>query len=131
MKFIKGSIAATLGLLLAVMLVQWAIQLLNGANFKSTGELTGNVMLAGFVADAVRGCLLAYLYPQMKNAGSSYRHAIRFGLVTSLLVATLWVIYQYGVRTSLSTAWLMEESIIILSQGVFSGIGLGWAYRMK
>jgi hypothetical protein len=62
-RFIKGSIAATAGLLLAVMLAQWALQLTTGNELNTSGDFTANALLWGLVADALRGCLLAYLYP--------------------------------------------------------------------
>jgi hypothetical protein len=126
--FIKRSIAATLALLLAVMLVQWTLQLAGHIPLKATGELSGNMALWGFIADLTRGCMLAYLYPQLKNTGS-LRHAIKFGMATSLLAASLWVIYQYGVRASLGVQWLAEESAITLLQGLLSGVALWWANR--
>lgn len=129
--FIKATIAATAGLLLAVMLVQWVVQLTTGEVVTPNGFLGEQAILWGFIADGIRGVLLAYLYPQMKNAGSSYLHAIKFGIVASLLVATLWVVFQWGTSTALSTSWLVQESIIILLQGILSGMGLGWAYKSK
>jgi hypothetical protein len=128
-KFLMGAVLSTLGLLVAVMLVQWTLQLVTGKTVTAAASFSRRALVAGLIADSIRGAILSYAYPRTINAGISYSHAIWFGTLASLLVATLWVVYQFGVRPALGISFLIEETTIILFQGLFSGLALGWVYK--
>lgn len=130
-KFLLGSLLATIALVLAVMLVQWARQLFFGHTMTAVGNFSQKAILAGLLADGLRGIILSYAYPKIINYGTSYLHAIWYGMLASLLAATLGVIYQYGIDPALGIGFLFEEMFIILLQGILSGIAIGYVYCRK
>lgn len=128
-KFLLSAVLTTIALVMTVMLVQWMLQLFSDNTLTATATLSQRAIISGLIADTLRGIILSYAYPKTVNAGTSYGHAIGFGILASLLAASLWVIYQFGIRPVLGIDFLIEEMTITLLQGIFSGIVLGWVYK--
>lgn len=128
-KLILGSILVTAGLLLGVMLYQWTMELISGNTFSASGQYSGRALISGAVADIIRAVIVTYLYQRNEQAGVSLTHAVWFGLLTSFLVATLYVFYQYGAVPGLGAEFLISKTVIIILQGVLSGIALWTVFR--
>ena len=127
-RHITGFVFVTAALLLAVVLFQWTKGFLTGHAITMDAGFNRRQMIAGLVADSFRALLLVITYRRYAAKASSYPEAIWFGILTSLMAGTLWVIYQYGVKPTLGAAFLVEETIILLTQGIFSGLVLRKVY---
>lgn len=89
-------------------------------------------MLFGFLSEALRALLLCYLFPQQRTAGRSYSEAIKFGLVISALIGTMWLVVGYGSFVLKDPgALVVYDGIILVLQGILSGVGLQWLYSRR
>lgn len=130
-KIFLSSILVTIALLLGVMLFQWTMLLLTKRHFALSGSLSKQTMAAGAVADTLRAIIITYLYQNTRNAGTSLFHALGFGMATSLLVATLYVFYQYGARPGYGLEFLLSETAVTVIQGILSGIALWIVFKKR
>jgi hypothetical protein len=89
-------------------------------------------VLVGILNEGLRAGLLCYLFPHIKGAGSSYLHAIKFNLIIVGLIGSLWIIAGYGMFVLKNPGlFLVEDTIILLLQGVTSGICLQVLYKKQ
>ena len=126
-----ATIATTFGLLIgasSLNFIRKAISFI--AETPAPEGFSKNTVLFGIIAETIRGFLMVWLYMRHKDAGSNLKNAIVFGIMTSLLVGSLWVILGYSMY-GLSNRFLFFETITILLQGIFSGIGLWIIFRKK
>lgn len=87
-------------------------------------------MLIGLVSESLRALLTCYLYPQLKNFGISLLHAIKFGLIISGLIGSLWLIVGYGsFELKNPDAFFWSDTLILFLQGISSGMGLFFVYK--
>jgi hypothetical protein len=96
-------------------------------------KMFGNAqMIYGIAGEVVRALMLLVLYSMTKNPGSSLKQAIKFGILTTGLVWTLWVVYGTGVfDLNNRISFFIEETIVFIVQGLLSGIGLYLIFRNK
>ncbi|HKQ74035.1 MAG TPA: hypothetical protein VJ810_10070 [Blastocatellia bacterium] len=95
-----------------------------------SGSYQKNEVIFGVIGEGIRGLILLYLYPQMKGAGSALRHAIWFGLMTSALIGSIWLLV--GVSSfplANPVKFLVNDTLILFAQGLLSGGGLYIIYR--
>ena len=127
-KLILGGLLTSLALLVTIPIAQTILSIFAE---KASGSNNANVLWFGIIAETLRGFITTYLYQETKGAGKNLKHAIQFGLLTSLLVASLWVILgAKAYHAQEVTAFILKESFIMLVQGLFSGIAL-WAIYQK
>src|ERR1044071_2767803 len=126
-KHLLAFIVTLVALLAAVVVVHWSLQLMTGAVTADAG-ISERMMIAGFVADSIRAVILVLLYTQFANAYNLSK-ALWFGLLTSLLAGCLSVFYRYGADITIGLPFLLEETIILLLQGVLSGLALYFVYK--
>jgi heme/copper-type cytochrome/quinol oxidase subunit 4 len=89
-------------------------------------------MLFAIIGETLRALLLIYLYPQLKNTGNSFFHALWFGLITTSLVGSVWLFIGYGsFNLTNPNSFLINDTIILLLQGIISGIVLYGVYKNK
>ena len=127
-KLVYSFILTTAALLFAVVLFQWCKQFFQGETVTINADYSNQIMIAGLVADVFRGLLLAILYPKIISYNTSYKTAISFGIITSLIAGTLSVLYPFMSGDTNGLYFLFEETAILLLQGLFSGIALGFVY---
>jgi glucan phosphoethanolaminetransferase (alkaline phosphatase superfamily) len=127
-KLVYSFILTTAALLFAVVLFQWCKQFFQGVTVTINADYSYKTMIAGLVADAFRGLLLAILYSKTTSYNTSYKTAISFGIITSLIAGTLSILYPFMVGNTNGLPFLLEETTILLLQGLFSGIALGLVY---
>jgi hypothetical protein len=95
-----------------------------------TGSYQKNEMIFGATGEALRGLILCYLYPQMKGAGSTLRHAIWFDLLTSALIGSIWVLVGVSAFPLANPVkFLLDDTLILFMQGPLAGYGLYIIYR--
>ncbi len=126
-----ATVTTTIGLLVGAAFLNFFRQIISAFSDIPAPEGFGkNIILSGILAESVRGLVIVWLYVRHKGAGSSLKNAIVFGVMASLLAGSLWVILGYTTY-GLSERFLFYETITILLQGVFSGIGLWIVFRKK
>ena len=133
-KFILGWVFISVLLLLSVVLIDlfssWIKQPGNTASVKELYSIKD--MLLGILSESLRALLLCYLFPQLKQAGQSFKEAIKFGLVISALIGTMWLVIGYGSFTLKHPgAFVLYDGIILTIQGVLSGAGLHVLYKRR
>ncbi|HWY10139.1 MAG TPA: hypothetical protein VN026_02380 [Bacteroidia bacterium] len=132
-KFVLGWAFISFLLLLPVILTDFIVLTIRHFVF-NTSSLSNlysvKDMLLGTVSESLRALLLCCLFPQIKKAGISFLHAIRFGLIISALIGTMWLIIGYGSFILKNpNAFFISDTIILALQGILSGIGLQILYK--
>ncbi|MES2656732.1 MAG: hypothetical protein V4620_14145 [Bacteroidota bacterium] len=135
-KFILGAGFITLLLLVSVILVDSFFLLLkhqtNTASATAFSSFSCQQMLLGFISDSLRAVLLCYLFPQLKQAGTSMAAAIKFGLTISALMSTLWLLFGYfDLKLTDPDFFLLYDGLIFTIQGMLSGLGLHMLSKRK
>ena len=126
-KFILGWGFITFLLLSSVVFVDSFFLLIKVSNNSSaTSNLYSfNIILLGFISDSIRALFLCYLFPQFKYAGTSILQSIKFGLIISGIMSTLWLLIGYfDLKLEDPNYFLIYDGIIFIIQGVTSGVGL-------
>jgi hypothetical protein len=86
--------------------------------------------LLGIVGESLRALILCYLFPMFKNSGKSYLSGIHFGLLTSALIASIWLIIGYGsFELKNPGSFVLFDGVILLLQGLSGGAILHWCYK--
>jgi hypothetical protein len=131
-RFIASSATLTFVLLVCVVFVNYFTGLFKDGSDVSSSSYTSKEIIIGISNEGIRALLLVYLFPNIKGAGSSYLHAIKFNLVIVGLIGSLWLICVYGMfELKQPNLFLIEDSVILLLQGITSGILLQWLYSKK
>ena len=126
-----ATITTTIGLLIGAVFLKTCRRIFSFiADLPAPEGFGKNIVFYGILAESIRGFITVWLYVRYKGAGSSLKNAIVFGVMASLLVGSLWVVLGYAAR-DLPERFLFFETITILMQGIFSGIGLWIVFRKK
>jgi hypothetical protein len=135
LKFIFGWGIITFLLLSSVVLVDLAVMLIKylTSNMSATSTMYSvKDMFLGIASESLRALFLCYLFPKIKDAGTSFTHAIKFGIIISGLIATMWLIIGYGSFVLKNpNAFVFYDGIILLLQGILSGVGLQLFYKKQ
>ena len=127
---VSTSILITLGLLLVVVLYAMVKNEFVDGNSQISGGYTVEQIILGVLAESIRGILTTWLYTHHKTNKPSIYHAIKFGVICSALIGSLWLILGsqlIGAEERLT--FIIDDGIILLFQGIVSGLVLGWAYN--
>jgi hypothetical protein len=127
-KFIIGWMFISFLLLFSVVIVdktKWLMQCLVKGDCSAFAVYSLKDQILGVLSEGLRALLLCYLFPQIKDAGRSYLSAIKYGLIISALIATMWLIIGYGSFVLKDPdSFFMYDAIILMIQGILSGAGL-------
>jgi hypothetical protein len=132
-KFLFGWVLVSFLLLASVVAGNFLFSFFKSANAASPSVpvYSSHDMFIGIVSESLRALLTCYLYPQLKNYGVSLAHAVRFGLTVSGLIGSLWLIVGYGsFELKNPDAFFWSDALILLFQGVASGAGLFFVFKM-
>ena len=135
LRFIFIWFAVTFLLLLSVVLVDvtyTACLYLSDSESMSPVQNTYPLkdMLLGIASEGFRALLLCYLFPKIKGVQDSADLAVKYGLVISGLIGSMWLIIGYGSFTLKDPAkFVVYDGIILVIQGVLSGLALHAACR--
>lgn len=97
-----------------------------------TLEYANYEILSGIISEAIRALITVYLYYTTENKGSSLAHGIRYGILYSALIASLYIILG-GFYFQLKNPYkfVIVDSAILFVQGILSGIVLFYTFRKK
>lgn len=97
-----------------------------------TPEYANYEILSGIISEAIRALITVYLYYTTENKGSSLAHGIRYGILYSALIASLYIILG-GFYFQLKNPYkfVIVDSAILFVQGILSGIVLFYTFRKK
>lgn len=131
--FVVGVVLVLFALLVSVVLVDIAVSIFVQQPQASNGtEYSINEMVVGIVSEAIRAIITTYLYATTVNKGSSLLHGIKFGLLYSALIASLYIILGYFYfELKNPVKFAVVDSLILLVQGVTSGVVLYFLYKGK
>lgn len=131
--FVIGVVLVLFALLVSVVLVDIAVSIFVQQPQASNGtEYSMNEMVVGVVSEAIRAIITVYLYAATVNKGSSLLHGIKFGLLYSALIASLYIILGYFYfELKNPVKFAVVDSLILLVQGVTSGAVLYFLYKSK
>lgn len=87
-------------------------------------------LVAGIVSETLRALITCYLYSTTNGRGSSLLHGIKFGLLYSSLIASLYIILGgFYFQLKNPVLFVLADSLILLIQGLVSGIILYYVFR--
>ncbi len=87
-------------------------------------------IIYGVMGESLRAAILCYVYPQIRGAGGSLRHAIKFGLLMSALVGSIWLfVGAYTIGGEQIMRFIFADTVVLLAQGLLSGLGLYVAHQ--
>ncbi len=129
-KLTYSFVLVTFSLLMTVMVFHWGKQLFFGDMPSVNAHFSKNALMAGLVADTLRGLMVSALYIKTSYYHTSYAKAISFGLITSIIAGSLSVIYPFLSGQSGGFPFIIEEGTILLMQGLFSGVALRFAHLL-
>lgn len=102
----------------------------NGLN--ESVQYANNEIMSGIVSEVIRALITVYLYSTTENKGISILHGIKYGLLYSALIASLYIIlgrFYFQLKNPLQ--FVVVDTAILFVQGVSSGIVLFYTFRKK
>ncbi len=101
-------------------------------NRNETLEYANYEILSGIISEAIRALITVYLYYTTENKGSSLAHGIRYGILYSALIASLYIILGgFYFQLKNPNKFVIVDSAILFVQGILSGIVLFYTFRRK
>jgi len=98
----------------------------------SSSDYSSNEMLAGIVSETLRALITSYLYSTTIEKGSSMTHGMKYGLLYSALIASLYIVlggFYFQLKDPLM--FVVVDSSILFLQGIASGLILYYVFREK
>ncbi len=130
--FFYGVVVVSLALIVPVPVVDIIHSLVfsppaDGAG--GTGYPLKEIMV-GLLSEITRAFITCYLYAATVGKGSSLLHGIKFGLLYSGLIASLYIILGgFYFKVANPMHFIVTDSLILIIQGIASGIALYYTYR--
>lgn len=129
--FITGSLLLAVVFIVSVPVVDIVLSYFDGrsSDAADAGSYATRQIISGVVSETMRAVLTCYLYATTVGSGSSRGHAIRYGLLYSALIASLYIIlgsFYFIVKDPLR--FIIQDSLILIIQGVASGLVLYFVY---
>ena len=129
----KKFIIATLALAIVFLGVVVIYGILKGMIVGNTNgaAYSNHQIIIAICAESLRAICTVWLYIHHKADKSSLLKAIVFGLVCALLIGAMWIILGAAFLHPTDTiSFIIDDSIILLLQGVVSGVVLWRVYKM-
>lgn len=112
--------------------ILFSITFIDGANLNEPVSYSNKEMYAGIVSETLRALITVYLYATTKNRGISILHSIKFGLLYSALIASLYIVLgAFYFQTKNPLKFILVDSFILFIQGILSGLILYSFYKQK
>lgn len=127
-----ASLLMTFGFILVVVLVE-VIKNAVSTNSVLTPEYTSGNMLRGFSAELLRAILTTWLFERHEIRNRSVLvGAILFGIVCTTMIGAMWILLGVGMlEKSAQLNFVLQDGIILILQGILSGIILWFIYRSE
>ncbi len=131
----KQIIAATLltVVFLGVVVIYDAMkEVVLGKEIKNSEGYSLNQILFGVLAEFIRAIATTWLYLKHSSDKQKLVYAIRFGIVCSVLIGSIWLLL--GVEFfhhNDKLAFVLNDGALLLLQGLFSGIVLWLVFKKK
>lgn len=87
-------------------------------------------MIAGIISETFRALITSYLYSTTIGKGSSMLHGIKYGLLYSALIASLYIVLGgFYFQLKHPSLFVLVDSLILIIQGFISGVLLYYVFR--
>lgn len=131
-KFILSSILMSIGFLITVTVYQSCKHQLLGGESSAESNLTNQQLWAAVIGETIRAILTSWLYVHHNKKNFSLGNTIKFGLICSALIGSIWLIVgaEFLHHTN-KLSFIIDDGIILLLQGLISGVILWVIYRRK
>lgn len=132
--FFFRAILISIVLIIPVPLVDIVFSLLFHYSEKmpETTNYSFKEMILGVISETIRAFITCYLYSTTIDKGSTIIHGIKFGMLYSALIASLYIIlggFYFKLENPLQ--FVIVDSLILILQGIVSGVVLYYIYRRK
>ena len=129
-KLVSGIVVLSIVFVGIVPITDLVFALFHPADKAGASEYSTQAMLAGIVSECIRALLTVIIYSQVVNCGTSLWHGVKFGLLFSALIASLYIILGgFYFNPSDRCSFVVEDSIILFVQGLASGVVLFRIFR--
>lgn len=89
-----------------------------------------NEKVSGMISETLRALITCYLYATTTNRGSTIKHCIKYGLLYSALIASLYIILGgFYFRPADPVRFIIVDSFILLVQGILSGLVFYYIFK--
>ncbi|MEO1033557.1 MAG: hypothetical protein AAFX55_19375 [Bacteroidota bacterium] len=131
-KFILSSILMSIGFLITVSIYQYFKQQWLGGDSSSERNLTNPQIWSAIMGETIRAVLTSWLYMYHNKKGFSIGKTIKFGLVCSGLIGSIWLIVgaEFLNHTD-KLSFIIDDGIILVLQGLIAGIVLWLIYKKE
>lgn len=129
---LRSALLMAFVLVAIVPVVDVMLALFGGSGHAVKTDYSFIQMISGMVGESIRSLISVYLYATTEHKGTSLTHAMKYGVLYSLLVASLYVFmgaFYFELPNPLKFA--IMDSIILLLQGVLSGYILYYTFRLR
>lgn len=129
-KFLIGSVLLAIFLLACVPFCDYILFFVFSSNQNESD--TTKQILAGITSETIRAFITCYLYSVTENKGNSLIHGIKYGLLYSALIGSLYLIlgaFYFNLNSPIR--FLIADTFILTVQGVVSGFILYSVFKEK
>ena len=131
-KHLIAFLLLSVSLLLMVIVYGWCKSLFTQTGTSLDQGYTTAQIIQGIMAESLRAILTIWLYAYHRSDKSSIKQATLFGLVCSFLIGSFWIILGAQlVHADFRLAFIVDDSLILLLQGIATGLVLWIVYKEK
>jgi hypothetical protein len=127
-KFILGTVLLAVVLLACVPLCSFVVSFIFSANGESNDS--SEQIIAGITSETIRACITIFLYDGTTGKGTRVGHGIKYGLLYSALIGSLYLILgAFYFHVSSPMRFLITDTMILAVQGITTGMVLYFLFR--
>ena len=129
-KLLIGFIGVSVVFIAIVPLTDFIMAFFNRQNGLNKPEYSNQQMLAGIISETIRALITVYLYSATQSRGRSIAHGIKFGLLYSALIASLYITlggFYFNLKDPFQ--FVVVDTVILILQGIASGVVLYYVFK--
>ena len=129
-KLITSAILMTFGFLIVVVVYIKIKNIILGVDAQIDSSYTTRQLILAFFGESARAYLTTWLYLYHRTDKSSVINSIKFGIICSALIASIWLflgVEFFGSHDKIS--FLIDDGIILVLQGLIAGLVLWVIYK--
>ena len=120
----------TVGFLIAVVFYTEVKSIFWGGGVQIDNGYTSRKLLFAILGESIRAYITSWLYLSHKTDKSLVINAIKFGIICSALIGSIWLVLGmkfFDIQDKLS--FLIDDGIILILQGLIAGILLWFIFK--
>jgi hypothetical protein len=131
-QWISGSLSLAIALLFIVPVTDFVVSQLDVVytSQNTSDEYSNHDIFIGVISELIRAFITVYLYSMTLECGKSILHGIKFGLLYSALIASLYIFLgalYFNIKNPVK--FIIVDTAILFIQGIVTGIALYFIFK--